>query len=292
MKNELTTRRGFLAASAAGFLAGGAMSAVLRAAEADKDKWLYLVIRKQEPVKGTNEFKQKDAVVAKLDRRKTAILICDMWNKHWCASASRRCAALAEKMAPLIDEARDAGLHIVHAPSDTMDFYRDHPARKRALAAAMVAPPAPIANWCSLEEAREGALPIDDSDGGCDCQPQCKQGSPWTRQHPAIKIADADFISDDGKQVYSYFAAQGIGSVLYVGVHTNMCVLGRSFGIRQMTKLSLKPILVRDLTDTMYNPRMKPFVPHDQGTELVIEHVERHWCPTTDSEALALGLRQ
>ena len=285
MKNEFTTRRGFLAASAAGYLAGGAMPAVLRAADKTKGGLVELPIRTQQPIKG--------AMVVKLEPKKTAILICDMWNKHWCASASRRCAAaLAEKMAPLIDEARDAGLHIVHAPSDTMEFYRDHPARKRALAVTMVTPPAPIANWCSLEEAREGTLPIDDSDGGCDCQPQCKQGSPWTRQHPAIKIADSDFISDDGKQVYSYFASQGIGSVLYVGVHTNMCVLGRSFGIRQMTKLSLKPILVRDLTDTMYNPRMKPFVPHDRGTALVISHVERHWCPTTDSEALALGLRR
>jgi len=182
-------------------------------------------------------------------------------------------------------------LHIVHAPSDTMKFYRDHPARKRALAMAAATPPAPIASWCSLEEAREGKLPIDDSDGGCDCQPQCKQGSPWTRQHAAIAIADADFISDDGKQVYSYFVEHGVNHIIYVGVHTNMCVLGRSFGIRQMSKLGLKPILVRDLTDTMYNPRMAPYVPHDEGTALVIRHVERHWCPTTDSEALSLGLR-
>ena len=88
-------------------------------------------------------------------------------------------------------------------------------------------------------QGREGELPIDDSDGGCDCQPQCKQGSPWTRQHPAIEIADADFISDNGKQVYSYFVEQGIKNVIYMGVHTNMCVLGRSFGIRQMTRLGM-----------------------------------------------------
>ena len=96
----------------------------------------------------------------------------------------------------------------------------------------------------------------------------------------------------DGRQVYSYFVEQGINSVIYVGVHTNMCVLGRSFGIRQMTKLGIKTVLVRDLTDTMYNPRMAPFVPHEKGTALVVEHVERHWCPTTESDALSLGLRR
>ena len=32
--------------------------------------------------------------------------------------------------------------------------------------------------------------------------------------------------------------------MIYVGVHTNMCVLGRSFGIRQMTKLGFNAVLV------------------------------------------------
>jgi hypothetical protein len=62
-----------------------------------------------------------------------------------------------------------------------------------------------------------------------------------------------------------------------------MCVLGRSFAIRQMTALGKPVLLVRDLTDTMYNHRMKPEVDHFSGTDLVIEHVERYWCPTITS---------
>jgi len=69
-------------------------------------------------------------------------------------------------------------------------------------------------------------------------------------------------------------------------VHTNMCVLGRSFAIRQMTRWGVPCVLVRDLTDTMYNPRMRPFVSHEEGTELVVEHIERYWCPTVLSEEL------
>ncbi|MEX0678816.1 MAG: isochorismatase family protein [Pirellulales bacterium] len=291
MNNEITTRRRFLAASAAGCFLGASIPSLSRGADADGNHVIRLPIRRQTRQRDSDRFDEKTAV-RELAPRETAILICDMWNKHWCASATRRCDALARKMAPLIGEARAAGVHIVHSPSDTLDSYKDHPACKRALAVATVTPPSPIRSWCSLEEAREGKLPIDDSDGGCDCQPQCKQASPWTSQHPAIHIADGDFISDDGRQVYSYFVEQGIKHVIYVGVHTNMCVLGRSFGIRQMTKLGLDAILVRDLTDTMYNPRRAPFVPHEKGTELVIQHVERHWCPTTASEALALGLRQ
>ena len=222
--------------------------------------------------------------------RQSAILICDTWNLHWCKSATRRCGQLAEKMAPIVEQARDRGVSIVHAPSDTLDFYRDHPARKRAIDAPGATPPSPIGGWCSLEKEREGELPIDDSDGGCDCQPQCKNYKAWTRQHPAIRIDDADVISDKGQEVYNYFIAQGIKNVIYMGVHTNMCVLGRSFGIRQMTKLGFNAALVRDLTDTMYNPRRRPFVDHAAGTELVVRHVERHWCPSLTSSALVEGL--
>jgi type 1 glutamine amidotransferase len=46
---------------------------------------------------------------------------------------------------------------------------------------------------------------------------------------------------------------------------------------------------MRDLTDTMYNPRRPPFVSHFTGTDLVIEHVEAYWCPTCTSADLLGG---
>jgi hypothetical protein len=39
---------------------------------------------------------------------RTAIVICDMWDKHWCSGASRRLDALAARMAPVVDAARPA----------------------------------------------------------------------------------------------------------------------------------------------------------------------------------------
>ena len=63
-----------------------------------------------------------------------------------------------------------------------------------------------------------------------------------------------------------------------MGVHTNICVLGRPFGIRQQVRLGKNVVLARDLTDAMYDPRDRPFVSHKQGTELVIQHIEQFWC--------------
>ena len=70
------------------------------------------------------------------------------------------------------------------------------------------------------------------------------------------------------------------------GVATNMCVLGRSFGIRSLINAGMNVILVRDLTDTMYNPEMPPFVSHDEGTQLVVEHIEKYWSPSVLSKDL------
>ncbi|MCC6590702.1 MAG: hypothetical protein IT168_28685 [Bryobacterales bacterium] len=39
-------------------------------------------------------------------------------------------------------------------------------------------------------------------------------------------------------------------------------------------------MLARHLTDSMYDPRTKPFVSHERGTQLVIEHIESMGCPS------------
>jgi nicotinamidase-related amidase len=85
------------------------------------------------------------------------------------------------------------------------------------------------------------------------------------------------------------FAQRGIDNVMICGVQLNMCVLGRPFGIRQLVKLGKNVVLVRDLTDTMYNHRMRLFVDHFAGTDLVAEHVQKYWCPTIESTDLVGG---
>ena len=71
--------------------------------------------------------------------------------------------------------------------------------------------------------------------------------------------------------------------MILLGVHTNMCVLGRPFGLRQMAKNGKNVVLMRDMTDTMYNPERWPYVTHFIGTELIVEHIEKFVCPTITS---------
>ncbi len=224
---------------------------------------------------------------------KTAVIVCDMWDQHWCKSAARRVSELAGPLDLVLKKARDRGALIIHAPSTTTDFYKDSPQRVRARTAPYAKPPIALAAsprwgtaWCWPVAAREGVLPIDDSDMGCDCKIKCEITSPWTRQTAAIEIADADAITDDGQETWNLLTDRGIDNVILCGVHLNMCVLGRPFAIRQMTALGKNVALMRDMTDTMYNPERPPGVDHFAGTELVVEHVEQYWCPTFTSADL------
>ena len=230
-----------------------------------------------EVFKGSGQWLEA-TIRGNLDPAKTAIVICDMWDKHWCSGATGRVNELAPRIDKLIDAARRRGVLIIHAPSDTLDFYKAAPQRNAMLAIPNVTPPAPL-------DLTSPALPIDDSDGGCDTQGD-KQHKAWTRQHAAIRIAENDLISDRGTEVYSALRARGIADLLIMGVHTNMCILNRGFAIKQMTKWGIRTVLVRDLTDAMYDPQDRPFVSHAQGTELVIQYIEKYWCPSVVSTDL------
>jgi nicotinamidase-related amidase len=234
-----------------------------------------------EAFRGSGQWKEVHFDHA-LDPKQTAIVICDMWDKHWCRGATERVNELAKRMNPVLEAARKRGITIVHAPSDTMRSYTDHPSRLAIQRFPTKTPPKPL-------ELTDPALPIDDSRGGCDTGD--KQYKAWTREHSGLRIDQRDFISDSGPEIYNMMQALGIKNILIMGVHTNMCVLNRTFAIKQMTRWGIPAILVRDLTDAMYDPQDAPRVSHEAGTELVIQHIEKYWVPTMLSKDLLAALR-
>jgi nicotinamidase-related amidase len=209
----------------------------------------------------------------------TAIIICDVWDDIYCKLAAQRIGVMAPIMNRVVSAARERGVMIIHAPSGTMDVYADTPYRRRMQQAAKAEPPVPIASWCYLDPDREPPMPLDVTNP-CDDPTPPEQVRRYTREHPALDIVAFDGVSDDGREVYNFCRQEGIKNIAIMGVHTNMCVLGRSFGIRQLTRLGMNVVLVRDLTDAMYDPRQPPYVSHARGTELVVEHIEKYWCPS------------
>jgi type 1 glutamine amidotransferase/nicotinamidase-related amidase len=225
------------------------------------------------------------------DAKKTAVIICDMWDWHYCKSATARTVEMAPRMNAFVTEARKRGALIVHAPSGCMATYAQHPARRRAQEAPNAKLPEFLKTGClKIDAEKDAPWPLDQSDGGCDCTPKCPlPKEPYLHQNATLKIADEDAISDSGVEIGNLFAQRGIDNVILLGVHTNMCVVGRPFGLRNMVRLGKNVVLVRDLTDTMYNHRMAPQVSHIRGTELMIEYIEKYICPTITSTDLLGG---
>lgn len=235
----------------------------------------------------------------------TAIIVCDVWDYHHCRNAVRRLEEFAPRLDAVLKRAREAGATIIHAPSDCMPAYADHPARKRAIEAPLAGyVPYGIADWCSKLPSEEGRLyPIDQSDGGEDDDPTehaawrktltelgRDPNLPWKRQSDLITIDSAkDFLSDRGGEIWNVLESRGIRNVILTGVHVNMCVLGRPFGLRQMARAGKNVVLMRDMTDAMYNPARWPYVSHFTGNDRVIEHIERFVCPTVTSDQILGG---
>lgn len=228
----------------------------------------------------------------------TAVIVCDMWDLHHCLNAVRRAQEMAPRMNQVLESAREKGVTIIHAPSSCMDAYEQHPGRARAKAAATAGNlPSDIAEWCRQIPAEESAkYPIDQTDGGEDDDPiehtrwherlagmGRNPRSPWKRQIELLRIDDRDAISDSGVEIWNLLEERGIRNVILLGVHTNMCVLGRPFGLRQMAKNGKNVVLMRDLTDTMYNPERWPYVTHFVGTDRIVEHIEKYVCSTITS---------
>lgn len=240
----------------------------------------------------------------KWDLSKTAFIVCDVWDSHHSLNAVRRETQLLPRMNEVLKVARDRGAMIIHAPSDCMKSYEGHPGREIAKNAPKASNlPTDIGIWCKQIPAEEaGKYPIDQSDGGEDDdkaehaiwlkrlgeigrQPR----SPWLKQAAGIEIVDGDPISDNGIEIWNLLEDRKIENIVLLGVHTNMCVLGRPFGLRQLSKNGKHVVLMRDMTDTMYNPASPPYVSHFCGTELIVEHIEKYVCPTITSVDLLGG---
>ncbi len=242
---------------------------------------LTLTLRKQQLVQDERGYTVWQATdeAETLPAEKVALLLCDVWDDHHCRGAVERLDVMLPRMNEVVNELRAKGVHIIHAPSDTMEFYADAPGRKRAQETPPVEPPPDL-------EHDDPPSPVETSQGASDTEDTGDR--PWTRQNAAIDVdQDRDIVTDVGREVYSYVQQHGIERILIMGVHTNMCVLHRTFAIKQMVRWGVPIALVRDLTDTMYSPAYSPYVSHEEGTRLVIEFIEKFWCPTVTSDQLA-----
>ena len=226
-----------------------------------------------------------------LDPAKAAVVIIDMWDRHWCKTYTARVANLVPRMNQTLDAARKLGIQVVHAPSDVLGPYQGSPQRK-----AMMAIPA-------QPEPKTVPFNPPGPPGGrdcCECGPDrpCKSGAVWTRQHPDLKIADGDLIADcnNGRELLSLCQSRGITTLVYMGVASNMCVIGRSCGMFNMRRHGLQVLFVCDLVEAITangcDPATKQRDPNftpARGSSIVQRYLEQQVAPSIESRQLIVA---
>ena len=299
MRSQRDTTRRRVALMSTAFLLG--LAGFVPPTPGAEPEQLALRLRAQveSPGAGGSNTYQTVEKPASWDPNATAIIVCDMWDLHHSLNATLRLKEMAPRMNLLLQNARSRGMLIIHAPSSCMETYNDHPARRRAALVPLSKNlPPDIGKWCyQIPLEAKGTYPIDQVKGENDDDPGAQQqwlaklaamgrepGHPWKSETDLLTIDPAaDMISDQGEEIWSILENRKIDHVILTGVHTNMCVLGRPFGLRQMAKNGKDVVLLRDLTDTMYNPERSPRVSHFAGNDLIVEHIEKYVCPTITS---------
>lgn len=242
----------------------------------------------------------QDALVYKedtitMDSSNTAAIVSDMWAEHWCAGATRRVKELAPRMNSFLSTLRAMGVKIIFCPSGTEEVYKDYPQRKAMKDYSI------IQSRSAAQTAlfTQNLIPdittrIDPDRVQCDCGLECKCDSsrkPWRDkgQIPALAIEKDDLIGMDEDNVINYLREEKYRHVFVLGVHANMCVIYRKFGLKMLKISGLSPILVRDMTDCMIPREEPPYQDHFTALDATIRFIEEQICPSMLSSEILPG---
>jgi hypothetical protein len=129
---------------------------------------------------------------------------------------------------------------VMLCPSDVVDNYVGWPQREIVL--AMEKRPEP-----TLQKIQ---CPAPPDGGGCACgHDRCIPNYGWDAMHPNLIIGADDLISDSLQEVWTICQNRHLTHLIYMGVHTQVCLLGKSMGLRNLKAAGMQCILARDMTD-------------------------------------------
>lgn len=250
-------------------LLAGTIHALLTASLAAEPVPLRFDLQTRDPQ--TDQVRHQTETV---DSTKLAVVIIDPWNYHWCMTACERVTAMVPRWNRALEGARRLGLPIVWGPSDVAGTYAGYPQRERALALPLVPVPKHGELACRF------TAPV----GPCMCGPgiACKVNYGEEAMHPDLVLAETDYIASSTEEVYAILRRHGVTHVIYLGLHTNMCLFGKPGALRYMADAGLKCMLARDINDafTHYSPGTG-FTP-DRGTAQTDADLERAGIPTVN----------
>ncbi len=225
--------------------------------------------------------------VYEVDPFAAAVVLVDAWNWHPVRSHLARTADIVrERIAPLLAEVRAVGLPVIYAPSPSVAVrypqwrsrFGDRPAPESTQPEPW--PPPDLAARTGAYAAyhrRHAEYPAD-----------YDASSPrWGRRdsiHDSIAPEPDDLVVATGRELHEILAERRIGFLFYAGFATNVCVLGRDYGIRAMAARGYLPILLRDCTTGI---EARESLPDLAATRLAIQEVEFFYYSADSADLIA-----
>jgi hypothetical protein len=225
----------------------------------------------------TRDSKTNQAItrIEDVDASKIGVVIVDPWNYHWCMTATERVSAMVPRWNKALEVARKIGMPVVWCPSDVIGSYSGYPQRERVLGMKLL-------TVLKERETPDTKFTAPSTSGACMCGPgiSCKGNYGWDGMCPDLFLADNDFIASSTEEVYTLLKDLSITHVIYMGLHTNICLYGKPGALKYMWEAGLNCMLARDINDaqTSYNPAAG-YHP-DKGTQQTDEDIERAGIPT------------
>lgn len=214
----------------------------------------------------------------KIDPAKTAIIIIDPWNYHWCMTCTERFGAMTPRLNKVLASARSMGMTVIWAPTEVASQYSGTIQRERMAEAPRLEVPKARTHKVKF------TAPV--AAKGCECGPgiACPADNGQSAICPLLEIGEDDYIAAGAQEVYSLTKHKGIESVIYMGIATNMCCYFRTEGIRSMYSAGLDVAMARDMTDAFSSYKPGSFTP-DDGTNMSVADLETAGIPTLDMVA-------
>jgi nicotinamidase-related amidase len=180
----------------------------------------------------------------------SALVLVDCWAEHFIRTHQESSGRIMrETLAPVVAAARRAGVAIIHAPSPN---YLDPYPQSVAYASDRdlgLEPPPPAPSWPPAEfRSRQGEY-------AAYARPPEPKVREWLKDMSRYRIAEVlapqpgDYVIRTGEQLHRLLTHQRRLHLFYAGFATNMCILYRDYGTREMGRRGYNILLLRDCTD-------------------------------------------
>ncbi len=196
------------------------------------------------------ELIRREEMRCRIPIEQSALVLVDVWDCHYIQTHQARAEEIIrERIVPLLDAARSAGLRVVHAPAKPAAT--KYPQWTQFAADEdLFGPRGAPEPWPPAEFVRR------EGDYSQYAKPKARGKLRETIQrtqrerdiHPAVRPQPGDFVIATGPQLHRLCRFFRILHLFYAGFAANMCVLDRDYGIRAMARRGYNCILLRDCT--------------------------------------------